>query len=436
VKKLALAVIIALSLSACSSSTSFMPFGHASQPSPEFVNPTTGETETNIWRVLDKNFSLNEYANRSEVQAQIDWYMSHQDFLVHSATRGSPYIYYIQQQVKTRNMPGELALLPIVESAYNPYAHSPSGASGLWQFLPGTASYYKVKRDWWYDGRRDIFASTQAALDYLAYLKQYFNGDWYLAIAAYNAGEGTVQNAIARNSARGLPTDFWDLRLPEQTRQYVPKLLALAIILQDQKKYPIDWPATPDKPYLAFVTVHSQIDLTEAAQLAGISMQEFYQLNPGFNRSASAPNHTYHIVVPAAQEQQFTDGIAELNNIKWQNYTVKRHDTIEKVAQRYHTTIDLIRASNQLVTDKLHTGQVLLVPTSPPPVSAHATSRNFLMHEREPGLGGTVVYRVKAGDTLSGIAERHKMSVKQLVSLNQLNPRKPLQVGEKLQVRG
>ena len=223
----------------------------------------------NLWDVLRDEFALPHYEKNYAVQAKIEWFMNNQDYLLRSASRAAPYLYYISQQVRKRHLPAELVLLPIIESGYNPFSVSNMGASGIWQLMPDTASGYGVKRDWWYDGRRDVIASTRAALNYLSYLQSFFEGNWLLAIAAYNTGEGNVLAAIKRNIRDGRDTDFWSLPVAQQTRDYVPSLLALAVIISHPEKYPVYFPPIQSAPYLAQVEVGTQINLKHAATLAG-----------------------------------------------------------------------------------------------------------------------------------------------------------------------
>src|SRR5579872_1697739 len=196
----------------------------------------------NVWDALRLEFNLPHYENNPEVQVQIEWFLTHNHFLMESTSRAGPYIYYILQQVRKRHLPAELVLLPVIESSYNPFSNSYMGAAGIWQIMPETASGFGIKRNWWYDGRRDIIASTKAALNYLAYLQNFFEGNWLLAIAAYNTGEGSVLSAIRRNVSTGMNTDFWSLPLSQQTRDYVPRLLALAEIISHPDRYGIRFP--------------------------------------------------------------------------------------------------------------------------------------------------------------------------------------------------
>lgn len=327
------------------------------------------EDAGNLWRDMAKHFNLpDETADNPRVKEQIDWYMSHQKYLQRAILRAQPYLYYIYQQVRARDLPAELALLPMIESAYNPFAiNGGSGAAGLWQMMPGTATGYGLHLDWWYDGRRDITASTNAALDYLAYLGNYFNGDWLLAIAAYDTGEGNVQQAIARNARSGEDTDFWDLHLARETQDYVPKILAFATIIKHPDLYPVDLPEIKNAPYLAEVDVGGQIDLAKAAKLAGISLQDLSKLNPGFNRWATDPNGPYKILLPVDHVAQFVDALNQNPSltVTWQRVKVGRHDTLLNIAARYHTSSSLLQEVNHLRTRRVRYGQSLLVPAAP-----------------------------------------------------------------------
>jgi membrane-bound lytic murein transglycosylase D len=413
----------------------------ANNPNIKFVDPVSGQEETNVWRGLHTQFKLEDYSQVPAVQEQIKWYMGHPDFLIRSTTRGDPFIYYITEQLNQRQLPMELALLPIVESAYNPYAYSHSGASGLWQFLPGTASMYSVKHNWWYDGRRDVPASTTAALDYLTYLHQYFNGDWLLAIAAYNGGEGRLQAAVSQNAAQNLPTDFWSLSLRDETRTYVPKLLALACILNNQKKYPIAWPNTAEKSYLTVLKVNTQIDLTEAATLANISMTEFYQLNPGFNRSASDPNSYSEIVIPLSKVDAFKAAMAEqlgTNSLHYENYSVKPREGLHKIAEHFHTTIKELREMNRLLSDHLYPHQNLLVPVGETLIDPRKTAPNYLMTVPDAisySQHLAKIHHVLAGETLTAIAKKYHVHYEQLMKWNHLTGGSVLRVGQKLTIQ-
>jgi membrane-bound lytic murein transglycosylase D len=434
-------LFLSVSLGGCSTTHKQSAEARHNNPHIKFIDPTSGQEEVNIWRGLHRGFKLQHYDEYPAVQTQINWYLAHPDFLIRSTRRGDPFIYYINDQLQQRQLPSELALLPIVESAYNPYAYSRSGAAGLWQFLPGTAAMYSVKRNWWYDGRRDIFASTNAALDYLNYLNQYFNGDWLLTIAAYNAGEGRVQAAVNQNAAQNLPTDFWSLSLSDETRTYVPKLLALAYILSHQKQYPIEWPNTAEKSYLTSVKVNTQINLVATAEFANISMTEFYQLNPGFNRSASDPNSYSDIVVPLSKVEAFKAAMADQlakNSIHYETYSVKPREGLHKIAAHFHCTLKELREINQLVSDQLYPNQALLVPVGEVLIAPKATVPNYLMTVRNAisySENVVKIHQVLAGETLTAIAKKYHIHYEQLMQWNHLTFDSVLRVGQKLTIK-
>lgn len=407
----------------------------------------------NLWDVLRDEFSLDHAENSPAVQEKIEWFMNNQDFLMRSTTRAAPYLYYILQQVHKRHLPAELVLLPIIESGYNPFATSNVGATGIWQLMSGTASGLGVRQDWWYDGRRDVIASTRAALNYLAYLQSFFDGNWLLAIAAYNTGEGNVLAAIRRNIRDGQDTDFWSLPLAQQTRDYVPSLLALATIISHPDKYPVYLPPIHNAPYLGQVDVGTQLDLHYAATLAGISYQKILQLNPGLSRSALASKGPYKLVLPIESVEQFSENFAmtplNTNTIQWSHYRVKPGDSLAFIAKRYHTTPTDIRKLNHLVSKKsVSRGTNLLIPSkakkgevtneigAPVLDITEALANNKRIHAFKPGIvsaaksttpyrmaPGDTVYMVRSKDTLASIAKRYHLSESTLRSANKLNSR-------------
>lgn len=320
----------------------------------------------NLWDVLREEFTLEHYENTPAVQAKIEWFMNNQDYLLRSASRAAPYLYYILQQVRKRHLPAELVLLPIIESGYNPFSVSNVGASGIWQLMPGTATGLGVRQDWWYDGRRDVIASTRAALNYLAYLQSFFEGNWLLAIAAYNTGEGNVLAAIKHNIRDGRDTDFWSLPVAQQTRDYVPSLLALATIISRPDQYPVYFPPVRNAPYLAQVDVGARVNIKFAAKLAGITYQKMAQLNPGFTRSSTSSKGPYKILLPIENVEQFAENLANspLNNnrVNWVHYRVKSGDTLASISKRFSTSPVDIRKMNHLSRASVHAGTNLLIP--------------------------------------------------------------------------
>jgi len=281
--------------------------------------------------------------------------------------RSQPYLYLIVEEVERRRMPMEIALLPGVESGFNPFAYSTSNASGMWQFTPATGTDYGLRRNWWYDGRRDILASRDAALDYLQKLRTNFDGDWLLALAAYNCGPNALSRQIEANLAQNQPTDFWNLPLYDETRHYVPKLLALRHIVENPARYGVSLPKIKDEPVLNTVQLDGQVDLSVVAELTGLSMNEIYRYNPGFNRWATDPNGPHRLLIPltrTAMLQDGLDGLSSQQRMRWARYEVRRGDTLKTIARRYNTTPDVLLGMNDLAQGKVHAGQYLMVPPS------------------------------------------------------------------------
>ena len=389
-----------------------------------------------IWADMRNYFQLQDDAYQPGVQAEIRWYQNHQSYLYQILQGAEPYIYYIFQQTRQRNLPAELALLPYIESQYNPFAYSGVGAMGLWQMMPGTASGFGLKINWWYDGRRDVVASTRAALDYLTYLDDFFNNDWHLAIAAYDSGEGTVLDALRYNERMHRRTDFWNLPLPQETRNYLPKLLALAAIIKDPAQYGIVLPTIPDRPYFTAVNVHSQIDIDEAAKFAGVTISSIRKLNPGFRRWATDPGGPHTILVPVAKAKIFTERLNHLpknDRVTWRHYIVKHRDSLDKIARHYKTSIAIIKQVNDIHSSLIHIGQNLLIPESyhssihSPILKEHATIAE--VDVPGPRLN---IYIAKPGDNLRTIARKFKLNVKQLRFWNNLTSEYRVAPGEPL----
>jgi len=339
---------------------------------------TSNNNKNNLWVDIRQNFQLNHYANNPEVQAQIAWYMHNQTYLDRTARRAAPFMYYIYQDVKARrHLPSELVLLPIIESAYNPFVSSSAGAAGLWQIEPGTGRSFGLRQDWWYDGRRDVTASTNAALDYLTYLQNFFGGNWLLAIAAYDTGEGNVESAMRRNVRDGYSTDYWSLPLASETEAYVPRLLALAIIISDPKDYPVNLPPISNSPYLGEVEISSQITLEQAAQLAGVSLNELKILNPGYRHTTLDPNQPYKLLLPIDRVSFFKNNLLnQPTNTAglWGRYKIQSGDTWRRIAKRFNTPVGLLQQINRIYSKKPPVGHILLIPENQNNEAAIATA--------------------------------------------------------------
>lgn len=399
-------------------------------------DPASVTIDGNIWDDMQDYLMLPDYSSRKDVAAQIHWYKEHQSYLNRIIKHAAPYLYYIFQQTKKKNLPAELSLLPIIESEYNPFEYSKVGAVGLWQMMPGTASGLGLKIDWWYDGRRDIIASTNVALDYLTYLNDFFTHNWLLAIAAYDSGNGTVQRAIEHNKHLGLPTSFWDLKLPHETKSYLPKLLALSAIVRDPSAYGINLQPVNDAPYLAKVDIDSQINLDQAAKLASIPVKTLRTLNPGFRRWATDPNGPFYLLMPVNHANTFKKNLIDLpksKRVTWQRHTVQSGETLISIAHKYHTNSNTIKLVNHLSSSIIHTKQQLLIPNKVQAgflTEMHAL-RASVAENRIPGPH-RVECMVNPGDTLWTVAKRYNVSVREICFWNNLNKHKNVKPGKKL----
>ena len=393
---------------------------------------------SDLWSVLQHKFTLNHYEKNPAVKAQIEWLLKRKNYIYKLAENAQPYLYYILTQVDERKLPAEMVLLPMIESAYDPFAFSSAGASGLWQMMPGTASGFGLKQNWWYDGRRDIVASTNAALDYMAYLQSFFNDNWLLAIAAYDSGEGTVLSATRKNIAQGKPADFWSLQLPRETQAYIPKLLALAEIISKPRTYHVPLPPTKNEPYLSQVDVGSQIDLKQAASLSGLTLEALLKLNPGFNRWATAPEGPYLIVLPVENEAKFKNNLAKLprsKRVTWKRYTVESGDSLGKIAEKFKTTTKLLKEVNKLDNDIIHVGDTLFIPLSmrqlPSDVIGSAQKYVDLEEGQKPGPQ-KVVHVVTKGDSLWSVAKKYHVTTAAVRYWNGLKYKDPITPGQSL----
>jgi len=397
-------------------------------------------TDPDLWHRLRGGFALDHDASDRRVQAQLDWYRKHPRYIDRVVDRGSRYLHYIISETEKRGLPTELALLPIVESAFDPFAYSHGRAAGLWQFIPSTGKYFGLTQSWWHDERRDVIAATDAALNYLDRLATRFDGDYMLALAAYNSGGGTVSSAMRRNRNRNQPTDFWSLDLPRETRHYVPKLIALARIFDDPEAYGIELPPLEDEPYFEVVETGSQLDLAQAAELAGVDIDEIYLLNPSYNRWATSPEGPHRLLVPRDHAETFAtalEGIAPSERVSWQNYKVVAGDTLSTIAKRYSTTPSVIQQVNSLDSHIIRIGQRLMIPSAAKQTDTYALSASERLARKQERSGknndGTRVdYTVRSGDTFWDIAREHRVSVRELSSWNGMAPGDPLMPGKKL----
>ncbi len=395
---------------------------------------------------LRDGFSLPPVDN-AEVRQHTAWFANNPAYMERVFERARPFLPHVAAEIEARGLPAELAFLPVVESAFDPFAYSHGRAAGLWQIIPGTGRRFGLKQNWWYDGRRDVVESTRAALDYLEYLHNMFGGDWLLAIAAYNCGEGSVGRAIRRNREAGQPTDFWHLRLPAETRGYVPRLLGLTAVIADPEPHQLALPEISGQPVFAAVELDGQIDLAIAAELAGIELLELQALNPGFNRWATDPDGPHRLQLPVATIEQFNAALAALpasERMVWHRHVVRPGDTLGGIARRYRTTVAVLQHVNDLPGTQIRAGSHLMVPTSTRsaedyPLSAAnrlaGTQAAAATPGRAPGadpLVRRVNYTVRRGDSLYRIASNFRVSVEDIKRWNSLDGKRHLQPGQRL----
>lgn len=377
-------------------------------------------------------------SDHKRIDQEYRWYVSHPDYLDRVFTRAQRYLPYIVQQVEQRGMPLDIALLPVVESAFDPFAYSHGRASGLWQFIPGTGRMFGLTQDWWYDGRRDVVASTEAALDYLETLRRKTDGDWLLAIAAYNSGEGRVLSAMRRNRKAGKPTDFWHLALPRETRGYVPKLLAIARVVGQRYQHGVPLPYVAHAPYFDVVPVDGQIDLAVAAEMAGTTLDEIYRLNPGFNRWATRPDGPHRLAIPAGARVAFEQALATTpvdERVQWTRYKIREGDVLGTIARRHGTTVSVLKAANQLNTSRIRAGRYLMIPSARASAADYTLSAGTREATRLANSGGTR-YTVRRGDSLWTIGRKFGVSSRALARWNGMAPGDTLRVGRELVIKG
>lgn len=392
---------------------------------------------TDLWQRIRNGYAIEVSDTlHPDTEKQLVRYASQPEYINRVADRARPYLHYIVDELEQRDMPLELALLPIVESAYQPYAFSSGSAAGIWQFIPGTGKVYGLDQNWWYDGRRDILESTRAALDYLEKLHTDF-GTWPLALAAYNSGEGTVGRAIKHNIQAGKDTDFWSLELPKETSVYVPRLLAISELIKQPEKYNLALSPIDNAPFLTVVETGSQFDLALAAKLAGITTDEIYQLNPGYNRWATSPEGPHRLVLPLSQAdifQRALESIPVKDRVQWTRHKIQSGESLDLIAKHYKTTTTVLKKANGLSGSFIRAGKYLLIPIAnakspdlPLTVSQSIASRQVQSIKRDK-----IVHTVVAGDTWWDLAKRHNVAIKELTAWNGMTTKDMLHLDQKI----
>lgn len=391
----------------------------------------------NIWERVRSGFSVESQEDHPRLLSQLKWYSRHNSYLDRVIERAEPFLHFILEEVEARGLPAELALLPIVESAFQPFAYSHGRAAGIWQFIPSTGRLYGLKQNWWYDGRRDVYASTLAALKYLENLNREFDGDWLLALAAYNSGSGTVRRAVRNNQRKNRPTDFWHLNLPKETQAYVPKLLALKRLIAEPKKHNISLRCIEDAPFLERVETGSQIDLAMAADMAELELETLYRLNPGFNRWATNPYGPHYLMVPIENAAILREGLEAVppeKRITWKRHKIRTGETLSHISDRYDISVSNIKRLNNLRSNRLRAGKHLVIPVS----SRKLSDYNLTAYQRKRTLqsinrkGNRLVHIVKPGESFWEISRRYDVSTRNLARWNGMAVRDPLRAGQKL----
>lgn len=389
-------------------------------PAPEVAPPT------DLWQRLRAQLTWHEIEHDAVDRARRN-FLRQTNYLPVIAERADFYLYHIVESVEARGLPAELALLPLVESSLNPFASSSSRAAGLWQIMPSTGRYLGLEQDWWYDGRRDLRDSTRVALDYLEQLHARFEGDWMLALAAYNGGKGRVSRAQRLNASRGKEVDYWSLPLPRETRNYVPKLLALVQIIAEPQRYGVTIPPVPNSPAFEVAETGGQLELLRAAELAGIELATLRAYNPGQLRWATSPDMPPEILLPVGLKARFEEGVADLteaDRVRWNHYRIQRGDSLIRIAKRFDTQVSLLKEVNGIRGSRIRAGDTLMIP------NGNGWADSLALASAEPAQARG--YRVRQGDSLYRIAGKFNVSINDIIAWNSLDPGEYLQPGQRL----
>ncbi|HYE35633.1 transglycosylase SLT domain-containing protein [Methylocaldum sp.] len=408
----------------------------------------------NLWDRLFDSYNLPP-VDHEEIDRELEWFVNHPSYVERVQKRAEPFLYSIVRQLEKNDIPGELALLPIIESAFQPHAVSPAKAAGIWQFIPSTGRLYGLKQSRSYDGRRDVYASTRAAIKYLKKLHSDFNGDWLLAIAAYNCGEGAVARAIQKNTARNMPTDFWSLDLPDETRSYVPRLLAVAKLFAEAEQHGIDLHHIPNEALFKPVKVSTQLDLALAADAADISLDKLYELNPGFKRQYADVEGSYRLFIPAGKKiSEFKQDLERLAQQSQPPVRDRPSIADELVAARDSelASADAAASSGKARVSysdrnrkldsfqKKGKGKIKGKESRDRGIDSVASrsSGKIIQKIRNEGdvaagaFSKRSTYTVQGGDTLWSIAKKNSIDVEQLVKWNNLSAKNGVKVGQNL----
>ena len=412
----------------------------AAQP-VQVVQPKAPRSHPGLWASVARSLELNHQISRARVQTELRWYQRNPDYLVRVAKRAAPHLPYIVEQIEARGLPAELALLPVIESAYDPFAYSHGRAAGLWQFVPGTGRRYGLRINWWQDERRDVKRATDAALQHLTDLAKIYDGSWLLALAAYNSGPGNVNKALRRAGAKASDSAFWGLKLPAETQTYVPRLLALSHQLSSvYKTLPVIEHASP----WTEVTFDSQVDLAVAAEISGVALADLYKLNAGLNRWATPPDAPHRLLLPSETTNQFQErlrNIPKAERVAWLRHVIRNGESLSVLAARYKTTVAAIRSANRLRSTVIRADDTLMIPVAQNASTVRPFTQDGRAEARDKrlqrSLGNPIAtYTVQQGDTWWDISRKYGVGMRQLARWNSQATRDLLRPGQILKVYG
>lgn len=398
---------------------------------PEFYKETSTQPAktADLWQRLRDGFELSNLEDQPGRVAQFElWYAKHPRYFQRLSERAYWFLPYVLDQVEKRGMPAEVAILPAIESAFRPDATSRSRAAGMWQFIGSTGRRFGLRQDWWMDGRRDMVQSTRAALDYLGYLSQEFDGDWELALAAYNAGEGGIARAIKKNRARNLPTTYSHLKLRRETSEYVPRLFAVRNILADPVKFGIELAPLANRPTLRIINLKHQTDISVAASYLSLTRKQLHFLNLGYKRGVTPPNGPHILVVPDNEAEKLLTELVKLTpsqRMQWAHHRVKKGENLGAIAHAHSVTVQSIKRANSLSSNLIHPGQELRIPISS---GAYQLAESSVTSSS----GRDRKHLIAAGDTLWKISKRYNISLPALLERNQLSSHSTLYPGQTL----
>lgn len=400
-------------------------------PIEENVQTTYG-SNGDLWQLTREKLAFRDQYTHARVIKEVNYYNRYPLHMKKVSQQATPYYYYVLNEVLKRDFPSEVALLPVIESLYNPSAYSYGKASGIWQFIPSTATYLGLEINQWYDARRDVIDSTKTALDYLESLNKRFDGDWMLTFAAYNGGGGTVSKAIRKNREKGLATDYWSLTLPKETTHYVPRILAIAAIVENPAKYKVNIPTIANAPYFKVIKTKGQVNLVKAAKLANVKQDLFEKLNPGFNRTVTAPSGPHRLLVPVKNAEKLSLALNSLESqspINYTRYKIKAGDSIGLIAQNFGTSSRAIKETNSLTSSKIRIGKTLLIP-----IVEDSAAHTAVLATKNKIKKTHKTHTINNGDTVWDIAKKHKLSVKDILAYNGMSKNSTLKVGSELKI--